>query len=395
MKKRKSPVVSVVVPVFNAEKFLDQCLRSIEKQSLKDIEIIVLNDGSCDSSLKIMKKHAKKDKRIVVVDKKNEGYGATCNKGIKLAKGEWIAIVEPDDWIDENMLFDMVNFACESELKFRQKIDIVKTPWFDVKNWDGDDTREFKSYLFSRLKTSKKPTDIAEKAVLLEKHPSIWSAIYRRDFLEENKIKFPKFKGSGWADNPFLIDTMCDAKAIIYLNKPYYHYRVDLPGSTLNHKTDEQVALPFERWCGMTKQLKSKKIKDKRVWQAHYKRGFDYIHGAIVDEGWDNKIVQKQTKRIFDKMKPELVFELETFHPSLKKLYAEIEGEDVALPKLSKEQMKFYAKETGVFLRQRGIKNSAGLAAREVKRVAKSLTRKKATDTLNDARKEKLKESKK
>ena len=94
-------------------------------------------------------------------------------------------------------------------------------------------------------------------------------------------------------------------------------------------------------------------------------------------------------------MKPELVFELETFHPSLKKLYAEIEGEDVALPKLSKEQMKFYAKETGVFLRQRGIKNSAGLAAREAKRVAKSLTRKKTTDTLNDARKEKLKESKK
>ena len=124
-----NPIVSVIVPVYNVEKFLDQALVSIENQTLRDIEIIVLNDGSTDSSPEIIKEHAKNDSRIIVSNKKNEGYGATCNKGMDLAKGEWIAIVEPDDWIDENMYFDMVNFASDSEINYGKKVEIVKTPW--------------------------------------------------------------------------------------------------------------------------------------------------------------------------------------------------------------------------------------------------------------------------
>ena len=132
------PIVSVIVPVYNVEKFLDQCLSSIENQTLRNIEVIVLNDGSTDSSPQIIQRHAKNDKRIFVLNKENEGYGATCNKGIHLAKGEWTAIVEPDDWIDKRMYFDMINFACNSEFKYGKKVDIVKTPWFDVKNWGGE-----------------------------------------------------------------------------------------------------------------------------------------------------------------------------------------------------------------------------------------------------------------
>ena len=366
------PIVSVIVPVYNTENFLDQCLNSIANQTLDDIEIIVINDGSTDSSAEMIQNFSEVDSRYLTMHKRNEGYGATCNRGIQIAKGEWVAIVESDDWIDENMYFDMVNFACESEMQFGKKVDIVKTPWFDVKGW-GKKPYEVKSYLYSRLKTDLEPTDITQKTVLLEKHPSIWSAIYRRSFLLENYICFPEYPGSGWADNPFLIDTLTSANSIVYLNKPYYHYRVDLPGTTCNHETNAQVALPFERWCGMTEQLIKKGVSDVRVWQAHYKRGFDYIHGAIVDDGWDNEIVRAGTRRVFDMMNPNLVFDLDTFHPELKALYAKMEGIDEHLPKLSADQVKFYLTETGKFFKQRGLKGTAKLATRELGRVRRSL----------------------
>ena len=266
----------------------------------------------------------------------------------------------------------MIDFACDSELKYHKKIDMVKTPWFDVKEWnDKSRKHEVRSYLYSRLKTDLKPTDITKKTDLLEKHPSIWSAIYRIDFLKENKIKFPKIAGSGWADNPFMIETLVSAKSIIYLNKPYYHYRCDLPGTTHNHKKKEQIALPFDRWCDMTKLLRKKGVKDAGVWKAHYKRGLDYVHGAIIDDGWNNEVVQNKTKQVFDMMDPKIVFSLETFYPQVKKLYAEIEGLDVSVPKFSKKQMSFYAKETALFLKGRGIKDTASLAVRQLKGLVK------------------------
>ncbi len=362
-----TPIVSVIVPAYNVQDYLDQCLTSIENQTLRDLEIIALNDGSTDSTLQVIQDHSKKDTRYKVIDKENEGYGKTCNRGMREARGEWIAIVEPDDWIDNNMFFAMLNFACESELKFGKKIDIVKTPWFDVKNWkDEKQTQEIKGYLCHRLKTDLNPTDITKKIPLLEKHPSIWSAIYRRDFLKKRQIKFPEYPGSGWADNPFLIDTLIDAKNIIYLDKPFYHYRNDLPGSTHNHKTDELIALPFERWLGMTEQLRQKQVSDAEVWKAHYKRALDYVHGAIVDDGWDNEVVQAKTKQVFDQMDADLVFELDTLYPELKNKFAEIEGIDIALPKLTGKQMKFYANEAIVHLHQRGPLGLLKIAIREL-----------------------------
>ena len=234
----------------------------------------------------------------------------------------------------------------------------------------GDDPYEIKGYLCSRLKTSLKPTDITQKTPMLEKHPSIWSAIYRRDFLTENKIRFPEYPGAGWADNPFLIDTLVSANSIIYLDKPYYHYRVDLPGTTSNHETDELIARPFDRWCEMTNRLHKNNVTDECVWRAHYKRGFDYIHGAIVDDGWENPIVQEKARQVFDMMNPELVFQTETYYPKVRALYAEIEGLDVVMPKCEPRQLIFYAKETVIFLRQRGLVGTSKLAVRQLKRVA-------------------------
>ena len=113
--------VSILVPICNVEKFLDKCLRSIVNQTLKDIEIICINDGSTDNSLEIIKRFTNEDYRIVVIDKSNSGYGDSMNKGMNIAQGEYIGIVESDDFINKDMFMDLYILAKE------YNADIVKS----------------------------------------------------------------------------------------------------------------------------------------------------------------------------------------------------------------------------------------------------------------------------
>ena len=127
--------LSIIVPVCNVEKYLRECLESLINQTLKDIEIICINDGSKDHSLDILKEYERKDKRIYIIDKPNAGYGHTMNKGMDVAKGEYIGIVESDDFAAENMFESLYNLAIEHEA------DVVKSNYIayrtEKKNLDG------------------------------------------------------------------------------------------------------------------------------------------------------------------------------------------------------------------------------------------------------------------
>ena len=319
----KNDLVSVIVPIYNVEKYLPQALESILAQTHKNLELICINDGSKDGSLKIIQDFAEKDERVVVVDKKNEGYGVGCNLGISMARGQWISIIEPDDWIEPTMYEDMLALAS----KFTQDIDIVKTPWTDIRDWnDPAKQKACHCLLEGRIKTSDAPFTVAEHPILLELHPAIWSAIYRADFLRENSIRLPEYPGAGWADNPFLVETMCQAKAIVYLDKPYYNYRCDLPGSTLNHATDEAVARPFDRWMDMMDVIERLGVTDKRIIAAHYVRGFNYTYGAIHDDGWDNPVVKAKTAEVFSRMDPTIVMNDVVVPPHRKRFFCQVTG---------------------------------------------------------------------
>ena len=121
--------VSVLVPIYNVEKFLPECLDSLVNQTLKDIEIICINDGSTDRSPQIIQEYAKKDKRIKVINKKNSGYGDSMNQGLKKAKGEYIGIVESDDFIDLD--------AFEKFYKIAKKYDcdVVKSNFYEYSRY--------------------------------------------------------------------------------------------------------------------------------------------------------------------------------------------------------------------------------------------------------------------
>jgi glycosyltransferase involved in cell wall biosynthesis len=304
MQDDASSLVSVIVPIYNAGKFLRQCLDSICGQTHKELEIILIDDGCTDNSPAIIDEYAARDPRVKAIHKENGGYGAGCNRGIDIATGKWISIIEPDDYIDAEMYQNMLDFASKSS----SQIDIIKCPWTEVCNWDDPTKTETRPCLLaSRLASRNKPFTLSDEPMLITMHPSIWSALYRRDFLNEKGIRFIEYPGAGWADNPFLVETMCQASSILYLNNCYYNYRVDLPGSTHNHKTPELVTRPFDRWVTMLEVIKRLGITDERILAAHYQKGFSYAFGAEIDDGKDNPLVIENEKRIFSMMDPTIV----------------------------------------------------------------------------------------
>ena len=220
------PKVSVLVPVYNVEKYLPQCLDSLLNQTLKDIEIICINDGSTDFSGAILKEYQNKDKRIKVINKPNTGYGDSMNMGIKTATGEYIGILESDDFAQENMFESLYNLAKKYDCE------VVKSDWYDY--WtDKNESR--KSGKIPARKTNKITNAHIDKS-LLKILPAIWSAIYKRDFLEKNQIDFLPTPGASYQDTSFKFKVLMTAPKIVLTSNAYVHYRQDNINSSINSK---------------------------------------------------------------------------------------------------------------------------------------------------------------
>lgn len=225
--------VSVIVPVYNVELYLAECMESIIGQTLKELEIICVNDGSTDSSPEILKKYAEKDERIILIDKKNEGYGCAMNDGLDRASGEYIGIVEPDDFIDLHMYEDLYTIAKEKDL------DIIKADFYRfVCNKKGEVLKSYDA--LSKDGTgyneviNPKENDRIFRYVL-----NTWSGIYRKEFIEKYHIRHNTTPGASFQDNGFWFQTFCLAERVCFVNRPYYMNRRDNPNSSV--KSREKV----------------------------------------------------------------------------------------------------------------------------------------------------------
>ncbi len=283
--------ISVIVPVYNVENYISQCIESIINQTLKDIEIICINDLSKE----ILEKFQKEDERIIIVNKCNGGYGSSCNAGLNLAKGEYVCIVESDDYIDKNMLQDLYNIAKKNDT------DIVKSAYYEFKD---DNNTVTKINWSQEYKMPVGVFEISDCTQLVYFHPSIWSCIYKKSFLDRNNIRFVEAKGAGWADNPFQIQTLCLAKRIFYTDNAYYYYRLTNPASSSNIVN---IKNPFDRSDEVHEFLDKNKISDKNLYAHLYKREMSYIDivlGGISPELFDiacekiNQMVKRMNKEI-------------------------------------------------------------------------------------------------
>ena len=217
------PKVSVLVPIYNVEKYLRQCLDSLINQTLEDIEIICINDGSTDSSPEIISEYQAKDNRVKVINKANSGYGASMNMGVDAATGEYIGIVESDDYAENTMFEKLYNQAKANDL------DILKSDF--IKYW-GDTNQCVKAGIIDKDWCDKAFTTDEYKEVL-NIIPSIWSAIYRKEFIQTYNIRFSETAGASYQDTGWHYKTMLVAKRIMLTNEAYLYYRQDNPNSSV------------------------------------------------------------------------------------------------------------------------------------------------------------------
>ena len=361
-------LVSVIVPTYNAEPYLEQCLTSIVEQTHSNLEIILLNDGSTDRSLDIAQRFAKNDRRIKLIDKQNQGYGATCNRGLAEATGTWISIVEPDDWIEQTMYADMLDFAKKFE-EVGTPLDIIKTPFWRIWKADTPHQRKIHCSYKGRIKPAKQPFAIEDAAHLITHHPSIWSALYRKSYLDKHNIRFKEIPGAGWADNPWLIETLCQTDRIGYFDTPYYCYREETPEKSRNFALNNTL-LPIERWNDMMDIIERLGITDEGVIRAHYSRGFTYLSGIIevVDLTHDN--VRAAAKQMFSRMDPRLIFSDKELSPGMKELFANLRG--IPCPKINPlPYATGLVKQGCYFLKTTGIRNTAHITCSFFKERAK------------------------
>jgi glycosyltransferase EpsH len=199
--------VSLIVPIYNAQDYLDKCINSLIKQTLKDIEIILINDGSTDDSEKIVKKY--KDKRIVYISKENEGIGKTRNKGIDIAKGKYIAFIDADDYITLDFCEKMYTKAIEDQL------DVVVCDYY---NYANNNYNHIYLKDFALTKLSDTPN------LLLNINLGPCNKIYNLDFLKNNHIKF--IENLKYEDVPFVCECLLKAKKIGKENEALNYFRI-------------------------------------------------------------------------------------------------------------------------------------------------------------------------
>lgn len=221
------PKISVIIPVYNVENYITHCLDSILNQSFKDFEIICVNDGSSDNSLEILQNYSKKDQRIIVIDKDNEGSGIARNAGLAIAKGEYVFFVDGDDWIEDEALNKMFEQAEKTG------VDILIFGGLSYyegvgKNGGYSCDKLPKKYL-NRVFSSE---DIKKD---IFKFPSTaWTKLYKRNFLIKNNIRFQEIK-VGQDQLPFF-HSMIMAKKIALFPENLYCYRKNRKGAVTSVK---------------------------------------------------------------------------------------------------------------------------------------------------------------
>ena len=188
-----NPKISIIVPIYNVEKYLRECLDSLIHQTLKEIEIICVNDGSTDNSAQILEEYRLKDNRIKVIHKENGGLGSAYNLGIEKATGGYIGFVESDDVARPEMFEDLYSLITEYDC------DLVKSDYYlyySSKN-------KIVPNKMIKEEDAFKVTNSRENPELLFLAPSIWSAIYKKEFLMKNNIKFLETPGASYQDTSF------------------------------------------------------------------------------------------------------------------------------------------------------------------------------------------------
>lgn len=273
------PKVSIIVPVYNAEKYLERCINSLKNQSLESIEIILVDDSSTDSSLEICKKFAAEDSRINVIHKVNEGAGYARNAALETASGEYIGFADSDDYVEKNMFETLYNKAVQynSDLvmsgvlfvdgnMFSEKGECIRKTYFDK------DTHFVTEEALQKLRmgiVGATPEDIDDSKYGM----SIWKNLFKTEIIKKNGISFKSEREMLSEDALFMIDYISFISKATGINEAFYNYCRNEASISKSYKKDR-----FEKSLIFVEEVEKRFKKDiapqeyriyiDRFWQA-------------------------------------------------------------------------------------------------------------------------------
>ena len=264
--------LSVIVTVHNAEKYLCECLESVQIQTFSDIEILCMDGGSTDSSPQILREYAAKDDRIHIINDSNTSYGHKVNEGIRQAQGEYISVLESDDMYLPDMLERLYTIAQ------KYKPDFVNADYLEFGEIEG-----------RRYEMPVKMYPAQDYNHLLEsgKHPEdmrqilrYWTGIFRKDFLVEKEILMNESPGASFQDMSFRFLTSALAQTSYHLDVPVYCYRADNPFSSVHDL--KKAAIIADEFVFLKRELEKRNIRNSDIWRHFYTWKYNDFCGNLI-----------------------------------------------------------------------------------------------------------------
>ena len=276
--------ISIIVPVYNGEKYLEQCLESLINQTYTDIEIICINGNSTDKSLIILQEYAKKDGRIKVITKENEGVSLSRNVGISKAEGKYLLFVDADDWIEED--------TCETAIQEAEESQADVVMWSYVREFPHSSQPKM---IFEQARIEYEKTEIEDlhrrfiglvdaelaKVENADALCPVWGKLYKKEIVDRDRISFPDIRSIGtYEDGLFNLYYFEHIKKAVYIQKHLYHYRKYNPDSiTSKYKPDL-----LNQWLNLFA-LMENYIRARGLGQNYKKALFNRISLSILGQG--------------------------------------------------------------------------------------------------------------
>ena len=330
------PAVSVLIPCFNVERYVRECLDSVVNQTLGDLEILCINDGSTDATPDILREYAARDARIRIIDKPNSGYGDSMNRGLDAASGEYIGIVESDDRAEPDMFETLYSLAETIDC------DLVKGNFYSMRggvSTPGNLIAQNDAGFLMRP---------SQRSSVFAVPDYIWTAVYRRSWLNECGIRFLPTPGASYQDTSFNFKALSLARRALFTHKPLLHYRRDNELSSV-HSTGKVFCVcdeyrEIERFLQEHPELSHLvPVAQKMKYQSYFwnfrrlappaNRQFGVLAAAQFAEAFRLGLIRRdlfrpkhyRRLRLWARM-PRLFFALESLRAARKKLSAALRG---------------------------------------------------------------------
>lgn len=287
-------LISIIVPVYNCEEYIEECIKSISKQTYENIEIIIVNDGSKDNSLNIIKKISNQDNRIKYIDKKNEGANIARKVGIEASNGKYVMFVDSDDWIDYQTINELVSIINKNP-----NIDMIKFSMLLEPSHKSVDIFEEKYLEIDKSRFEM----IYELFITSYKMNSICATLIKRKIIDKDQ-KSLNVNRCFAEDLLINIDIIDKCNEIVFMNKPFYHYRNNQKSTTKLKKKEiiiKNVYEALDSYKELYKYSEKWKINQNRIDFKIFKEICKETAKLVLCRDIPKKEIYKVMKQIFSK----------------------------------------------------------------------------------------------